>query len=81
MSIPEAVILPIDDCAFTISIGSDGTWLNFSASNGKFACIRVESLAEKSGHIVGAALLGWCKDRASQADEIRSNNGHFGVGA
>ncbi len=60
----KATVISNEDCAVTVSVGRDGTWLNFSASNGKFASIRVESLAEKSGGIIGNALLCWCRDRA-----------------
>ena len=81
MTYDKSTTIPLDDCAMTISVGRDGTWLNFSAANGKHASIRVESLAENSVHIIGAALLGWCEDRVVQADQIRKDNGQFGVGA
>lgn len=51
----------------SIKIGRDGTWLRFSASNGKQAALRIESLAENKVGIIGMALRQWCADRRAES--------------
>lgn len=76
----KATNIPMDDCALTINCGRDGTWLHFSASNGKFASLNVDNIDNGAG-IISAALRSWCEDRQKQAAQIRADNGQFGVGA
>jgi len=71
--------IPLSDSGLSITCGRDGTWLHFNATNDKSAAINVD-LMDKGG-IIGAALRGWCADRQKQAEQIRSDNGQFGVGA
>ena len=71
--------IPLDDCNLSISCGRDGTWLHFDAASGKSAAINVDLMDH--GHIIGAALRDWCADRQKQAEQIRADNGQFGVGA
>lgn len=47
----------------TVSIRQDGVWLNFRASTGKHASLRIESLGEERRGIIGRALLDWCADQ------------------
>jgi hypothetical protein len=47
----------------TVSIRKDGVWLNFRASTGKHASLRIESLGEERRGIIGRALLDWCADQ------------------
>lgn len=75
----RATEIPMDDCNLSINCGRDGTWLIFSASSGKSAAINVD-LIDKGG-IVGTTLNDWCADRQKQAEQIRADNGQFGVGA
>jgi len=57
----------------TVNVTRDGTWLTFTASDGKSATLRIETLAEKrpSPSIVGAALRQWCQDRQEEAHGAR----------
>jgi len=52
----------------TVSVKQDGVWLNFCASTGKHASLRIESLGEERRGIIGRALLDWCADRRADAD-------------
>lgn len=67
----KATKIPMDDCAVSIYVGSDGTWMNFKASNGQQCSFNMENLADRDGHIVKSALNGWCVDRREQAAKIR----------
>lgn len=66
----RAASIPI----LTLHLGDDGTWLNFTASTGKHASIRIESLSQKAGSIIGTALREWCVDRrvCERIDEHRT---------
>lgn len=75
----KATEIPMDDSNLSISCGRDGTWLHFEASSGKSASINVDLLAK--GGIIGEAITGWCADRQKQAEQVRADNGQFGVGA
>lgn len=66
----KATPIPMGLSNLTINCGRDGTWLNFTASNGKSASLNVDHMAK--GGIIGAALLGWCDDRQRQAEQIRA---------
>lgn len=79
MTMDRATEIPMDDCGLTINCGRDGTWLHFSSTAGKSASLNVDLMVK--GHIIGAALREWCADRQKQAEQIRSDNGQFGVGA
>ena len=48
-----------------ISFNDDGTWLHFDGGNIK-SSIRLESLAENRGHIIGGGIADWC-ERARQS--------------
>lgn len=76
-----ATDIPLDDCGLNVNCGRDGTWLHFDAASGKSASINVEILADRQGNIIGNALSDWCGDRQKQAEQIRADNGQFGVGA
>jgi hypothetical protein len=49
-----------------IKFGDDGTWLSFKASNGISSVIRLESLSDASGHIIGTAIQKWSEDRRKE---------------
>jgi Protein of unknown function (DUF551) len=78
--IEQATPIPMDDCGLWINCGRDGTWLHFEASNAPSTSINVESMIGR-GSIIDAGLRGWCSDRQKQAQQIRADNGQFGVGA
>ena len=67
---PLSTEIPMDDCAVFINCGQDGTWLHFSAADGKSASLNMDQL-EKGG-LIGAALRSWCADRQKQAEQIRT---------
>lgn len=46
-----------------IKFGDDGTWLAFKDSKGNSSIIRLESLADASGRIIGTTIQEWSKDR------------------
>lgn len=74
--------LQIEDCNIWVSCGRDGTWLHFEAVNAPSVAINVENLGEThSGSIIKSGLRGWCADRQKEAEQIRADNGQFGVGA
>lgn len=75
----NATDIPLEDANISITCGRDGTWLHFHASNGKSASLNIDLM--NHGHVIGAALHGWCEDRQKQAGQIRADNGQFGVGA
>ena len=81
MSDARATEIPMTDCDLTIGCGRDGTWLHFTSSTGRSASLNIEALAERNGSIIGWALRDWCNARQEQADQIRRDNGQFGVGA
>lgn len=76
-----ATEIPMDDCGLTINVGRDGTWLHFSSEAGLHASFNVENLAANQGLVFGKALIAWCEDRREQAEQIKRDNGQFGVGA
>lgn len=78
--IEQATTIPMDDCGLSINCGRDGTWLHFNANNAPSTSINVESLIGRGG-IIDNGLRGWCSDRQKQAEQIRADNGQFGVGA
>lgn len=45
----------------TLRIKEDGTWLGFKSGN-KQASVRLESMADDRGGIIGAAIHKWCQD-------------------
>jgi hypothetical protein len=49
-----------------VHFAPDGTWLWFKASNGNSAVIRLESLADASGHITGTAIQQWSVDQRAR---------------
>jgi hypothetical protein len=56
-----------------IKFGDDGTWLNLASKEPKLhASIRLESIAERSGHIIGSAINQWCKEARAGATESAS---------
>lgn len=69
----------------------DGTWITFTASDGKSATLRIETVAKGKIGIIGMALRQWCEDqqeleaidRIAEEDkkEEEINAGQFGVGA
>lgn len=74
--------LQIEDCNIWISCGRDGTWLHFEPTNALSVAINIENLAENhNGSIIKRGLRGWCDDRQKDAEQIRADNGQFGVGA
>lgn len=78
----KAISIPIDESCIAISCGRDGTWIHFTASNGKSASINADLLYR--GHTVGiirSAIESWCEDMQKRADEIRADNSQFGVGS
>ncbi len=78
----QATTIPLDEeCALSIKVGRDGVWLNFIASNGLQASLNMNAISEKQGHIIGSAIYNWCVDREKQAEQIKSDNSQFGVGA
>ena len=76
-----ATDIPMDDCGLYINTGRDGTWLHFDASNGQACSINVDVMAARADGIRASALHQWCSDRLKQADQIKADNGQFGVGA
>lgn len=82
MESAKATMIPFnDECNLTIKVGRDGVWLNFLASNGRHASINVNVMSETKSSIIGSALYQWCVDREAQAEQIKADNGQFGVGA
>ena len=63
----DALVIAQSPIDLTISVKRDGVWLNFRASTGKQASLRVESLGEERRGIIGRALLDWCADRRKDA--------------
>ena len=57
--------------AIGVRVGKDGVWLNFTASTGKHASLRVETVADERGPLAKGALVDWCKDRHAQAERMR----------
>jgi hypothetical protein len=80
MTAESAIELPIAGCDLSVLVGRDGTWLHFETAAGKSAAICIE-LMERGDGIIGAALKTWCAERQKQAEQIRADNGQFGVGA
>ncbi len=66
---PAAVLTEIDPQTFKlmdgleIKFGDDGTWLAFKTNSGNSAVIRLESIADASGCIIGTAIQQWSIDR------------------
>ena len=52
-----------------VSAKRDGTWITFTASDGKSATFRVETLAESRPGIIGMELKQWCKDRQAEVQK------------
>lgn len=77
----KSIELPIGDCALTIRVERDGTWLNFRSSSGVYTSICIEAFAGGHGTVIKKGLLSWCDDRRERAQQIRDDNGQFGVGA
>ncbi len=50
----------------TLHVKCDGTWLEFRASSGKTATLRIETLAENRIGIRSKALRDWCQDRQAE---------------
>lgn len=44
-----------------IDIRDDGTWITFAAPNQPSARLRLETIAEDRGHIIGGAIALWCE--------------------
>ena len=53
----------------------DGTWLEFKAASGKSASLRMETVAEGRGGIIGAAIQEWCQDRQREVAHACSRCG------
>lgn len=50
----------------SLKIAKDGTWLNFQSKEPKlFASLRLESLADRNGHIIGNAIRQWLNENCS----------------
>jgi hypothetical protein len=44
----------------------DGTWLEFTTSDGRQATLRVETLAAHERGLAGITLRQWCQDRQAE---------------
>lgn len=68
---PElATVIPMTECGLHINAGRDGTWLHFTASNGKSCSINADVMAAQSSGIRSSALHQWCADRQKQAATV-----------
>ena len=73
----KSIDLPITDCDITITVGRDGVWLHF----GQYTTIHVHNTLGQDGSIISKNINKWCIERQAQAQQIRDDNGQFGVGA
>ena len=80
--IDQATDIPLPECELRVTCGRDGVWLHLLASSGKAAALHFNSISAAGGTgVIAAAIRDWCTDRQKQTEQIRADNGQFGVGA
>lgn len=73
----RTIELPIQDCDITVRVGRDGVWISLGPNTG----FHVMNNLGKTGHIIGRKVAEWCDEREKQAEQVRKDNGQFGMGA